>query len=48
MLYSSRNFDEINTKYIELISLVENNDCLELIDLLIEETNNKINELIDD
>lgn len=48
MLYSSRNFDEINNKYIELIDLVENNDCLELIDLLIEENNNKINELIDD
>lgn len=48
MLYSSRNFDEINNRYIELTNLVENNDCLKLIDLLIDENNNKINELIDD
>lgn len=47
MLYSSRNFDEINNKYIELIDLVENNNCLELIDLLIEENNNKVDELLD-
>lgn len=46
MLYSSRNFDETNSKYEDLINFVEDKECIELIDLLIDENNNKVDELM--